>query len=208
MSKVLECHPLPQETAQDFWERFTTAHHTYAGDQTYNNGQTSAQFNAILIQSLPDKTASLLKTNLDWAYSPRDLQRRAVIAFWPNGKEQETAVKTKFKYEFPLRPNDSYEDDHECAASRDNREIAREDRAQILYQRAQPPVPRRQGWGREPPMPRYDRNDIPYDKRATGQITCFKCGGRGHWRRDCPTADANAPQGNHAPFTSRNPFRQ
>lgn len=105
---MLECIPLPKEMPHDFWERYTTAYRTHAGDEAYYRGALLPQFNAILMNCLPPKVASPIKTNLDWADNTEAQQRRPAFAFWGNTKDAESSSSglAKVKYEFPSQLED------------------------------------------------------------------------------------------------------
>ena len=82
LAKVLECKPKPGEDGPDYWDRFCSTYATFAGDAAYNGGQASPQFNALLLQCIPETLAAAIRTNnMDWPDNTKPQMRSALTYY-------------------------------------------------------------------------------------------------------------------------------
>lgn len=205
MSVVLDCKPGPKEDPQSYLDRFTSIYGTFAGDSVYNAGNRSPAFNAMLMSCLPLKVQSMIKTDLNWSDNDITQMRRAVAAFWADGAGNTAATSApRIKTEYYMW-DPAAEDSYQALAIRPGNGMC-------------------PGRGRGfPPRPQWDRprwgefqggrnQNHPGQGRSRGERgaggSCFRCGGRGHWKRECPSGVSGAIQGRQAPYSTNNPFSQ
>jgi len=204
ITQVLECKPKVGEDGPDYWDRFCSTYATFAGDTTYNAGLASPQFNALLLQCIPETLAAYIRiNNMNWPDNTRAQMRRALTYYWNTSKESKP---TKVKQELvqrPARPRPLRKPDSMAC--------------QMEPQFYAPGWVNSEGYGyvthpNGPTKPCYGPPYVPKPLAPRSRAprfnqNCFNCGDPDHWHRDCPHNQSNrGPRGRRQTFTTANPF--
>ncbi|XP_032877507.1 uncharacterized protein LOC116973492 [Amblyraja radiata] len=88
--RILEIKLEKGEGADEFLDRFSKLYMDQSDDLDYQNGASSPQYCAILLNCLPTKIADLIKTdNRNWSENRASQMARAVMHYWKEGRNQE-----------------------------------------------------------------------------------------------------------------------